>query len=235
MMRTAPAEEFISGLEPCVNRLLAGTDPKPPPSGIPGIDGIAVVHANFLKDREEALARVLREHGLTNWSFIGAYDGDRIGSSAARCFFGQWVRRISGRQCCNRLSSVLKPHVAMFNMVRSNLKSLLILEDDLTVKPSISQESVQKQLARAARKLKRCDLVKVSKYAVAYLISNAGARKMLRYSLRLGGGRIANPQDWQMDEVARKRYRGFKMCDHKPHIFDHYGHGTNQGGGDSVP
>uniref|UniRef100_A0A7S1WNP7 Glycosyltransferase family 25 protein n=1 Tax=Alexandrium catenella TaxID=2925 RepID=A0A7S1WNP7_ALECA len=221
------ADAFVEDLDPCVVRLMAGKEPRMLATGIASLGTILVVHGTQLRDRAVMVRHTLAQHGMKNWSFINAFDGDAIDPEAQGCFFGPWIRRISGESCCNRESSSLKPHLAFLAMVTKHVQSALILEDDIVVSPS--PESLRERLSDAAARLKDCDMVRISKFSIAYMVSNLGARKLLHYSLSRGGKKISNPMDWQQQEVARSKYAGFRDCE-GPHIFSHYGHGTNQGG-----
>jgi len=218
---------FIDELEPCVTQLMTGKEPQMLQTGVPSLTAVLVVHAKRLKDRELKMRKLFTQHNLRNWSFIEGFDGDAIDVEAQKCFFGPWLSRISGKYCCNRESSSLKPHLVFFAMVTKRVQGVLIVEDDVVVSPS--KEPLRTRLAKAAALLDGCDMVRLSDFSIGYMMSNAGARKMLHYSLRRGGKKISNPMDWQQDEVRRAKYHGFRECK-GPKIFSHYGHKTNQGG-----
>jgi len=219
-------------LEPCVPQRMRGRGPELlRSSSVPGVQSIAVVHGTHLQDRKQKLVKLLELHGLRNVSFINAYDGETITQEDQSCFFGNSSGRIGGSHCCNRLSSVLKPHLAFFAMVKMNVPSMLVLEDDLRVLPA--KGAVRGRLTEAARQLGTCDLVQVARFAVGYIISNAGARMFLHFSLRINGTRIRNPHDWVMEEMSRKKPNGFRLCQFQPRVFEDTGHGSNHGGSHS--
>eukprot|EP00418_Pyrodinium_bahamense_P057845 CAMPEP_0179164868 /NCGR_PEP_ID=MMETSP0796-20121207/80953_1 /TAXON_ID=73915 /ORGANISM="Pyrodinium bahamense, Strain pbaha01" /LENGTH=114 /DNA_ID=CAMNT_0020867395 /DNA_START=12 /DNA_END=356 /DNA_ORIENTATION=- len=108
-------------------------------------------------------------------------------------------------------------------MVQRGLPHALVVEDDLVVSPELDLlTALQEQVRRL--KEQGCDILKVAPFAVGYLISNSGARKMLSV-LQEGSEGILNPTDWEIEMVA-SQVTNFKRCD-RALLFDQYGHGTN--------
>jgi len=217
------ASAFIAELEPCARKLFDKSMPPREDPEVPGIDAVFVVHGTMLHERLERLKDTLPAHGIHKWTTLDAFDGPKLSPDDISCLFGQVdVNHSAILNGPNHLSSVAKPHLAYYAVVKEGLRNALVIEDDVYF--NSDNVDLKAELASLAAQMPACDIIQIGPLAIGYLISNGGARKMLT-ALRAGQEKLKNPADWQMDYVESK-VTNFNRC-HRDFMFTGDGHGSN--------
>ncbi|KAL7533180.1 hypothetical protein ACHAXR_009057 [Thalassiosira sp. AJA248-18] len=168
-----------------------------------GFDAVFVTHYTPLKERKEAMIERVQETLGVDPLFIEDFNRENLTNEDVACFGNSeaqkaYIQRVSGR---GEVSLTLKHFSVYFYMVQQSLDNVLILEDDAafaysdwTSKNSVWQKILTDLPAdydivflsnygrprRGVKVTENLYLAQQSRVASAYLISQKGARNMLR-------------------------------------------------------
>jgi len=162
-----------------------------------------IVHAAFIKDRVAPLEQNLAGQGFKEWTYMSPFDDAAVTDEVKTCFFTHPVAIGSNK----RLSLDLKHGLAYYTMLARGETSAFVMEDDLRLS-SVTASGLGQFLRRLSAP-ENCDVVLLSTWASGYLLSQAGARKLLS-ALQPNMGKFMNPPDWHMDLSTAKA--GLKVC-----------------------
>jgi len=197
----------LETLDSCVADLLSShTMPYNLPLVNPvfGFDAVFVIHYTPLADRKKVMMERIRQVIGVNPIFIEDFDREALADEDVECFGDSkaqmaYIQRVAKK---GEVSLTMKHFTAYFYMVQQSLDNVLVLEDDAAFAQSdwTSKESVWQKILRdlpesydllllsafgnnRRRGEKITDhiyLAQQSRVASMYLISQKGARNMLR-------------------------------------------------------
>ena len=135
-----------------------------------GIDHVYIVHYSPLTRRREYMEKLLAAHHIRG-HFVLGFDKEALTPAMVSCFHTGWQpslyrpsKRFRHQQQplkvlrLSQVSVVIKHHSALYDMVRHNYSTALILEDDAFLR-SRFRERLRDVMALAARH--QCDIVMV--------------------------------------------------------------------------